>query len=103
VSNNGGSNWTTLNTITGQQQTAKTDAWREQIVNLSAYAGDTVIIRIRHVVSAFGNATDVAIDDLAIYEQPPPMISPLAGRAEELLIGSLNMDLQALLQELEPL
>ncbi len=70
VSNNGGSNWTTLNTITGQQQTAKTDAWREQIVNLSAYAGDTVIIRIRHVVSAFGNATDVAIDDLAIYEQP---------------------------------
>ena len=69
VSANGGP-FVVENTITGQQQTSQTDAWQELIVDLSAYANDTVRIRFRSIQTVFGNAGHVAIDDISIYEQP---------------------------------
>lgn len=69
VSANGGP-FTAVKTITGQQQTAKTDAWLEDIVDLSTYANDTIIVRFRSNQTFFGTAGDLAIDDISIYEQP---------------------------------
>jgi PKD repeat protein len=69
VSANGGP-YSVVSTTTGQQQTASTSAWQEAIVDLSAYANDTVRIRFRSIQSTFGNAGHVAVDDISIYEQP---------------------------------
>ncbi len=69
VSANGGS-FSTIKTITGQQQTSKADAWIEEIVDLSAYSNDVIVVRFRSVQTAFGSAGDVAIDDISIYEMP---------------------------------
>lgn len=69
VSANGGA-YSTIKTITGQQQTSKAAAWVEDIVDLSAYSNDTIIVRFRSVQTVFGTAGDVAIDDISIYELP---------------------------------
>lgn len=44
--------------------------WQQQIVKLNAYAGDTIVIRMRAIT---GNTftSDMAIDDFRIYELPP--------------------------------
>ncbi len=70
VSNNGGSSWTNVFNRTGQLQTAKTDPWREVIVNLSAYANQTIKLRFVVTQNTFGTNGDVAIDDVAIREAP---------------------------------
>lgn len=66
-----GGSWATLNTITGSQQTAATDAWKEQVVDLSSYAGDTIQIKfIAHRYQGFNNQVDVSLDDVDIHEKP---------------------------------
>lgn len=69
VSANGGV-FTVLNTVTGQQQTSKSAAWNELIIDLSSYANDTVVVRFRSQQTTFGFDGNVAIDDLSIYEKP---------------------------------
>ena len=56
-------------TISGQQQTAEADPFIEQIVDLNAYAGQTVRIRFR-TIKVGGFATDMAIDDFKVDEAP---------------------------------
>ncbi|QTY27996.1 fibronectin type III domain-containing protein [Flavobacterium sp. CS20] len=56
-------------TISGQQQVAESDAFIEQIVDLSAYAGQTVTIRFRGV-KGDGFESDIAIDDFKVDEAP---------------------------------
>ena len=68
-----GSNaWTTLtpSVLTGQQQTANTDDWRHQMVDLSAYAGQTIKLRFAAGKTAAGSLADIAIDDILIYDRP---------------------------------
>ena len=65
-----GSGYVNLVTFSGQQQTAKTDLWKESIVNLSAYANDTVRIRFKGTLSTFGFLSQMAIDDIEIGEAP---------------------------------
>lgn len=68
-----GSNvWTTLtpSVLTAQQQTASTDDWRYQMVDLSAYAGQTIKLRFVAGKTAAGQFADIAIDDILIYNQP---------------------------------
>lgn len=90
VSANGGP-YSTVQTITGQQQTSKAAAWNEQIVDLSSYAGDTIVIRFRSVQTLFGTAGDVAIDDISVYEQPTcPKPSDLAFVSNT--VNSITMD-----------
>jgi hypothetical protein len=65
-----GSGYTNLTTINGQQQTVQGDAWLEEIINLSSYANDTVKLRFIAQKNSFSTASDIAIDDISIDEQP---------------------------------
>ncbi len=67
---NNGSGYTTLTTYTGQQQTAQTDAWLEEIVDLSAYANDTISLRFVAARANFSTASDASFDDIDIHEAP---------------------------------
>jgi hypothetical protein len=64
-----GAGWTAVNTISGAQQTAQGDAWLLQIVNLGAYAGQTVQIRFR-AISGGSFEGDIALDDVTVGELP---------------------------------
>ncbi|WP_206052130.1 fibronectin type III domain-containing protein [Nonlabens xiamenensis] len=65
-----GSGWTTLTTLSGQQQTDQADPFELQIVNLAAYANQTVQLRFR-AVSAGIFEGDIAIDDVSVTDLPP--------------------------------
>ena len=56
--------------LSGQQQTAIDDAWIEVILDLSAYAGDTISVTWRGTRGA-GFTSDMAIDDIGITVLPP--------------------------------
>lgn len=55
--------------LSGQQQTAGSDPWLEAIVDLSAFSGDSIIVRFSGIK---GNErrSDMAIDDISIDEAP---------------------------------
>ena len=54
---------------TGQQQTALTDPFAQEFVDLSAYAGQTIQVRFR-VERGNGFTSDVAIDGIRFDEAP---------------------------------
>lgn len=62
VSTNGGGNWQTVRTWTGNQG----KFWKREFVNLSAFHGQTVLVQITAtgVIGAYG---DMAIDNLTFY------------------------------------
>lgn len=70
ITDDGGASWTNLQTITGAQQTSQGAAWLESIIDISAYAGDTVQIRFTANKTTFGNQSDIAIDDISIDDAP---------------------------------
>ncbi len=66
-----GNGYIVVKTFNGAQQTSNTDAWKEGIVNLSAYANTSVKVRFRgKVTSTFSNQGRMSIDDLSIKEAP---------------------------------
>ena len=67
---NNGSGWTQIFIKSGQQQTSKTDAWKEAIINLSTYADDTIQLRFTAQKAVNGFNSEVALDDIDIHEQP---------------------------------
>ncbi|QTY28000.1 fibronectin type III domain-containing protein [Flavobacterium sp. CS20] len=56
-------------TLSGEQQTAETDSWIQQFVDLSTYAGETIQFRFR-VTRGNGFTGDLAIEDVLIDEAP---------------------------------
>jgi len=56
-------------TIVGEQQGDNTDPWIEQILDLSAYSGQSVQVQFR-AIRGSGLNSDIAIDDFAIDEAP---------------------------------
>lgn len=62
--------WTTLLTISGQQQNSKTAPWIESVVNLDNYVNKTVKFRFRAVRNANGSLAQIAIDDFDLHEKP---------------------------------
>ena len=73
-------------TISGQQQTTAAAAYNEAIVDLSGYAGDTIVIRFS-ATRGSGNQSDIAIDDIGIAEAPtcpdPSNLSALSVRTTD--------------------
>ncbi len=65
-----GLNYTLLQTISGQQQTSNSDAWKESILNLSAYANDTIRLLFRAKEQTVGFQNAICIDDVQIDEAP---------------------------------
>lgn len=62
--------WIPLDTIAGQQQTAEGDPWRLNQLALVPYVGQVVKLRWRAIMGPT-LASDMAIDDVTIYEVPP--------------------------------
>jgi hypothetical protein len=93
VSTNSGATFTNVLTITGQQQAADTDPWLQSIIDLSAYANQTVIVSF---TTTKGTGTldfegDVAIDDVRFDELPncvqPSMLNATAVTATSAQLG----------------
>ena len=63
VSSNGGT-FTQIFSLVGEQQSASSDPWQLQKVDLSTYAGDTVQLRFTGTNSGFEG--DIAIDEVGI-------------------------------------
>jgi hypothetical protein len=93
VSTNSGATFTNVLTITGQQQAADTDPWLQSIIDLSAYANQTVIVSF---TTTKGTGTldfegDVAIDDVRFDELPncvqPSMLNATAITATSAQLG----------------
>lgn len=85
VSTNGGSSFTSVFTRTGQQQLAKTAAWKEATINLTSYTNDTIVLKFEVVQTTTGLNGDVSIDDVDIHQRPscakPTNVSVIASTA----------------------
>ncbi|MEZ5004176.1 MAG: PKD domain-containing protein [Chitinophagales bacterium] len=65
VSKDNGANWTSLQTITGQQQTGSEADWKQSQLSLSAFEGETIQLRFTATRGATFTG-DIAIDDIII-------------------------------------
>jgi len=63
ISLDNGNNWTTLNTISGQQQTSNEAAWLQRTINLSAYDGLSIKLRFSGTTGPNWES-DIAIDQI---------------------------------------
>lgn len=87
-----GDTWTNgVITFTGQQQSASTDPWKEAVVNLSAYANDTIRIRLTAIKTLLGVRNGISVDDLDIHEQPncprPTSLSAIPTNSTSVSVG----------------
>lgn len=91
ISNNGGVSYTSIFVRSGQQQTAQGDPWKEAVINLSAYANDTVTLKFISYQTTTGTLGDVAIDDLDIHEQPtcpkPVSLQMISSTSNSITLG----------------
>ena len=55
--------------VTGQQQTSGNDDWKQGIINLAAYADDTIQVKFVGRRTP-GFASDIAIDDIDVVDAP---------------------------------
>jgi hypothetical protein len=62
--------WIILDSVKGQQQTAKNDPWLRRIVNLNAFAGGSVRLRFRAQKVGTSSNQFMAIDDIELYNSP---------------------------------
>jgi len=63
-----GGTWITIDSIMGEHQPNQTDLWKFADVNLGLYPG-VVKLRIRGI-TGFGFESDMAIDDIRVYDKP---------------------------------
>jgi len=61
---------TNLFTLSGQQQTTNGDAWIPVSINLSAYIGQTIKLRIQGMTGP-SFESDIALDDFALTDTTP--------------------------------
>ncbi|GGD28092.1 choice-of-anchor D domain-containing protein [Hyunsoonleella pacifica] len=77
---------TNLWTQTGQVQTANGDAWITVTLNLAAYAGQTIKLRIQGITGSSWNS-DIAVDDISLYNTAPEPEINLIGNATTITDG----------------
>ncbi|AXT18521.1 T9SS C-terminal target domain-containing protein [Flavobacteriaceae bacterium AU392] len=65
VSDDNGSSWTTLTTLTGQQQGSNGAAWLQRTVDLGAYDGQVIKLRLSGTTGN-GFRSDMAVDQLSL-------------------------------------
>ncbi len=79
-----GVTWDLVDTKSGAQQTSHNDLWMEELINLSAYANQTISIRFAGVRGT-SFTSDMAIDAVRVDELPscfPPTDIELAGMSQ---------------------
>ncbi len=90
ISNNFGLTWTTLLTISGQQQTSSAAPWIEQTVDLTAYQNDSILM-FRFIGNSLGCcAGDMAIDDFKV-DVLPACPNPFGLTASNILSTSATL------------
>lgn len=94
VSTNAGTTWSTTNLFykSGQQHTSGSAAYTMALVNLGAYAGlSDIKIRIKGVTGSSWRS-DMAIDDIKIYEPTPMSITSVTTEqdADPVVLGAIN-------------
>jgi len=71
ISHNQGVSFDSIYSFVNAQQTSFTDPWREALIDLSAYAGDTVMLQFTANRKISGATTPrVCFDDIEIREKP---------------------------------
>ena len=80
--------WTTVDSIIGQQQTVQTDPWLKKQINLSAFSGG-ITIRFRAVTGP-GFSSDIAIDDIVVFDVNSPPVSDFTADNTFSCNGSIN-------------
>ncbi len=88
VSVNDGANWTTLAMLAEPSQAT---AYKFEQVNLSAYAGNNVLLRWRDITDATSGAWGTGLDDITIEQipvNPVATIDPTAWSAGNVVIGT---------------
>ena len=75
--------------VTGPQQISETDAWREVILQLDAYSGDTITIDFEATRGA-NFTSDIAIDDVTV-EVTPACSQPIAVTASNITTNSADV------------
>lgn len=80
------STWTTIKTITGQQQASHTAAWLQSQASLLPYVGSSIRVRFR-TVSNGNYRNDISIDDVKFELVTPPSNDDPCG-ATALTVGS---------------
>ena len=71
-----GTTWTNnVFVIAGVQQTANTQPWREAIISLNAFIGNTVQVRFRSI-RGDGFNSDMALDDIT-FDEAPACFNPI--------------------------
>jgi hypothetical protein len=76
ISSDSGATFTNVLTVTGQQQSSSTDPWSEQIVDLSAFANQSIIVRFKTTKSS-GSLVfegDVSLDNFTIDNLPTCLV-----------------------------
>ena len=68
VSNDGGTTWSNVYSISGNTQNSSGDPWELVFVNLGAYIGDT--IQLKFIQTSVGCCGDAAIDSVVVDEAP---------------------------------
>ncbi len=68
VSNDFGTTWNNVYSITGNTQSSNSDPWELVFVNLGAYIGDT--IQLKFIQTSVGCCGDAAIDSVVVDEAP---------------------------------
>ena len=68
VSNDFGTNWSQVYTVSGDIQTSNSEPWVLEFVNLGAYVGDTIMVRFLQQFN--GCCGDAAIDSVVVDEAP---------------------------------
>ncbi len=87
VSTNGGTTWTSLFSLSGQQQTASADPWRRAVINTAPYGG-MASVKFRFVgITGTSFTGDIGLDDFLVENILPDnagisaMVSPVLGSA----------------------
>jgi hypothetical protein len=89
VSTDTGSTWTTVLTLTGQDQTANADPWKEELVDLTNYKTAFTMVRFNGIRGT-SFTSDMAIDDIRM-EEAPPCPKPTALSASNITSSSADI------------
>ena len=75
ISDNGGSGWQSLYSISGEQQTSGTSAWNSVSLDLTGFTG---VVQVRFVATRGADYEgDICLDDISIQNDPPSCAAPI--------------------------
>jgi hypothetical protein len=81
ISSDAGATYTLVETIVGEQQLALTDPWRQEVLDISAFAGQTIQVRFETTkidpLVGFNYEGDVSIDDFFIGDSTINCYAPI--------------------------